>query len=272
MLINYEQHGGSSCKELTHSLSRTHTPLLLGQNQQSRYEYTQQLQTLASRIPLSPCHLPSELCDVVTPLRADIWSTELTSNPDQLFCQYIIRGLREGFRVGFNYESSQLRAKGCNLISASEHPEVVDDYLAVEKSVGRMGAIPQHLLSAIPLHVSPFGVIPKKAKPGKWRLIIDLSSPVGWSVNDGIEKELCSMSYVSIDQVVDCILNFESGALMAKIDIKQAYRNIPVHPDDRHLLAMQWRNEVLIDKSASIRPTISSTNFLCGGRCPSMDH
>ena len=56
------------------------------------------------------------------------------------------------------------------------------------------------------------------------------------------------MSYVSIDQVVDCILNFESGALMAKIDIKQAYRNIPVHPDDRHLLAMQWRNEVLIDK------------------------
>ena len=64
----------------------------------------------------------------------------------------------------------------------------------------------------------------------------------------GIEKELCSMSYVLIDQVVDCILNFESGALMAKIDIKQAYRNIPVHPDDRHLLAMQWRNEVLIDK------------------------
>ena len=118
----------------------------------------------------------------MTPLRADIWSKELTSHPVQLFCQYIIRGLREGFRVGFNYESSQLRAKGCNLISASEHPEVVDDYLAVEKSVGRVGAIPQHLLSAIPLHISPFGVIPKKAKPGKWRLIIDLSSPMGWSV------------------------------------------------------------------------------------------
>ncbi len=35
---------------------------------------------------------------------------------------------------------------------------------------------------------------------------------------------------------------------MAKIDIKHAYRNIPVHPDDRHLLAMRWQDEILVDK------------------------
>ena len=49
---------------------------------------------------------------------------------------------------------------------------------------------------------------------------------MGWSVNDRIEKELCSISYESIDQVVQCILEFEPGALMAKIDIKQAYRKM----------------------------------------------
>ncbi len=27
---------------------------------------------------------------------------------------------------------------------------------------------------------------------------------------------------------------------MAKADIKQAYRIVPVHPDDRHLLCVQW--------------------------------
>lgn len=32
---------------------------------------------------------------------------------------------------------------------------------------------------------------------------------------------------------------------MAKID---AYRNVPVHSDDRHLLAMQWDDEILLDK------------------------
>ncbi len=35
---------------------------------------------------------------------------------------------------------------------------------------------------------------------------------------------------------------------MAKIDIQHAYRNVPVHPDDRHLLAMRWKDEILIDK------------------------
>ena len=89
---------------------------------------------------------------------------------------------------------------------------------------------------------------PKKSKPDKWRLIIDLSSPGGWSVNDGIDKEDCSISYISIDSIVSHILKFGPGALMAKIDIKQAYRNIPVHPDDRHLLGMQWRDEILVDK------------------------
>lgn len=35
---------------------------------------------------------------------------------------------------------------------------------------------------------------------------------------------------------------------MAKIDVKHAYRNVPVHSDGRHLLAMQWDNEILVDK------------------------
>lgn len=35
---------------------------------------------------------------------------------------------------------------------------------------------------------------------------------------------------------------------MAKVEIKQAYRIIPVHPDDRHLLGAQWQGEVLLDK------------------------
>ena len=34
---------------------------------------------------------------------------------------------------------------------------------------------------------------------------------------------------------------------MHKLDIKSAYRNIPIHPEDRHLLGMQWRDKVFID-------------------------
>ena len=34
---------------------------------------------------------------------------------------------------------------------------------------------------------------------------------------------------------------------MAKVDIKSAFRLIPVHPADRHLLAMKWRDKLYID-------------------------
>ena len=35
--------------------------------------------------------------------------------------------------------------------------------------------------------------------------------------------------------------------MLAKIDIQSAFRLIPVHPTDRHLLAMQWDNYIFID-------------------------
>ena len=85
------------------------------------------------------------------------------------------------------------------------------------------------------LHISPFGVIPKGHQTGKWRLIVDLSSPHGESVNYGIDKELCTLSYVSVDNIVKTILTLKKGALMAKVDIKNAYRLLPVHPEDRLL-------------------------------------
>ena len=79
----------------------------------------------------------------------------------------------------------------------------------------------------------------EKHKPNKWRLIVDLSSPNGASVNDGIDKETCSLSYTSVDAVVEKILELGRGSLLAKLDIKQAYRMIPVHPQDTLLLGME---------------------------------
>ena len=99
------------------------------------------------------------------------------------------------------------------------------------------------------VHTSPFGVIPKKHKPNKWRLILDLSSPEGFSVNDGISKETSSLSYTTTDDVVEAILKSGKGTLMAKLDIKQAYRNIPVHPYDRLLLGMSWEGCTYADKT-----------------------
>ena len=37
--------------------------------------------------------------------------------------------------------------------------------------------------------------------------------------------------------------------MLAKLDIKSAYRIVLVHPEDRPLPAMRWRNRIFIDKT-----------------------
>ena len=36
---------------------------------------------------------------------------------------------------------------------------------------------------------------------------------------------------------------------MAKFDLKSAYRNVPVHPDDRGLLGMLWDDQLYVDST-----------------------
>ena len=84
----------------------------------------------------------------------------------------------------------------------------------------------------------PSGVIPKKNKPGKWRLIVDISTPQQGSVNNGIDFELSSLSRSSIDHLSALLVSEGRGSLLVKADIKEAYRRIHLHPEDQHLLGV----------------------------------
>jgi hypothetical protein len=53
---------------------------------------------------------------------------------------------------------------------------------------------------------------------------------------------------VSIDNVIECILALEQGSLLAKMDIKEAYHKIPVHPQDCHQLAVRWKGVTYVYK------------------------
>ena len=77
------------------------------------------------------------------------------------------------------------------------------------------------------VHLNRIGVIPKKHQIGKWRLITDLSHPEGASVNNAIDPALCSLKYVTVEQVARAAVSLGKGALIAKIDIKLAYRIVP---------------------------------------------
>ena len=76
---------------------------------------------------------------------------------------------------------------------------------------------------------------------------MDLSSPQGVSVNDGIDKQLSSLSYARIDPTARRVLEAGRSNLLAKLDLQSAYRVVPVPSDDRHLLGMRWNGQVCLD-------------------------
>ena len=124
------------------------------------------------------------------------------------------------------------------MVSALLNPQVIDSYLQSKVQKGRVaGPISQPPLPV--LHVSRFGVIPKHHQPGKWRLILDLSSSGGHSVNDGIVGEDYSLLYIKVDDIIAGIMRLGRGSLMAKFDVQNAYRIVPVH--------MKWRGAFYVD-------------------------
>ena len=211
------------------------------------YTYTADLLTL----DLCRCPAPtacSRLGRVQTPLVCQAWEAALAGHPNRAFARYVTRGIREGFRIGF-HRSRPLRSAARNMLSAYMHPEVIQTYLDKEGAAGRMlGPFSTQAVGVLPqLHVNHFGVIPKGHDTGKWRLITDLSYPLGLSVNDGIDPELCSLTYTSVDAVAEVAVSYPPGAVLAKVDIESAYRLIPVHPSDRPLQAMEWEGAVYVD-------------------------
>ena len=197
--------------------------------------YSRCISILASLPPVS----------AVTPLQAQQFSWELRLHPHWQKVDFVLDGIRHGFRLGFCH-TQRLKPAKTNKPSADQNPSVIDEYLAHEVSRGRVAG-PFEFPPLPNLQVSSFSVIPKRGQAGKWHLIVDLSSPISSSVNDGIDPEEFTLHYITVDQVIQLVSQFGPGALMAKFDVKAAYRNVPVHPSDRYLLGMKWRNCYYVD-------------------------
>ena len=109
-----------------------------------------------------------------------------------------------------------------------------------------IGPLPPCLASSV--HVSPMGLVPK-SQPNKWRVIVDLSSPQGKSVNDGIAPDRCSLHHALVDNAIEVIMGLGRSTLLVKLDLSSAYCIVPVHPDDQPLLGVAWQSCTYVDRS-----------------------
>ena len=186
-----------------------------------------------------PCCNKIKLCDIDFQLL-----NVLLEGYDENLRYYLFQGLSTGFRIGCQtFTPSDFVG---NHGSALEKHDVVSQKLDKEISLRRLAG-PFSIKPFTNFICSPIGLVPKK-EPNKFRLIHDLSFPKHNSINSHIPRELATVTYESLDTIVDFVASSGKGSLLAKADVESAFRNLPIHPDDYHKLGIFWENKYYYDK------------------------
>ena len=189
-------------------------------------------------IPVEFFPLPST---VECRLNLNLFSVLVQDYPESQVVEFLVSGFTEGFRVGFVGEVTKGRRKP--LTSSKQAESKIDEAIVKELNRGHTkGPFPVPPFSTY--HLSPLGGVPKP--DGTIRVILDLSSPRGSSINDGISKEAHTVKYAKFDEAVELATKGNS-VFMGKRDIRHAFRLCPVHPEDWPLLVYWWRGKYYVD-------------------------
>ena len=138
--------------------------------------------------------------------------------------QQLVDLLYYGFPLDFD-RSRQLKSMEIN--HKSDYHDHVSHYIAEELKHWAMygpfdeNPFPRHVSASLTRH---------KPNSDNRRVIVDLSWPVGQSVNDGVAKDrylktYFDLNYPSVDNIVDKLKQLGDSALLFKINISRAFRN-----------------------------------------------
>jgi hypothetical protein len=74
-------------------------------------------------------------------------------------------------------------------------------------------------------------------------------------------KTISTVQYSSFDKAISIVKKLEKNALIAKMDIKSAFRLLPVYPGDFNLLGFKIDSDYFIDKCMPMGCSISCSTF-----------
>ena len=158
--------------------------------------------------------------------------------------KFLVDGFRYGFKI--KHEGTLTEEEPDNDQSIRDYPQAAKEKIDGEVSKGRMMG-PFDTPPFEKFHVSPIK-LRKKVELGKFRLIHNLSWPYDeTSVNGGIDEKHKEVNYSSVHVAIKMIMKHEKGVVTRKTDIKDAFKLIPVHPDDHWKLGLKLQGKYYYD-------------------------
>ena len=157
---------------------------------------------------------------------------------------FMVDGFTTGFALGVRADYDLVRGKTRLHPAPLKLVEKLEEEVMKGRIIGPFDETP-----VADLHISPLHVIPK-ADSEKVRMIFNLSHPPKGSVNENIGEEMRSVSYCSVQDVGDCLqARYLPGQVwMAKVDLADAYRIVPIRVDDWKFLGICVNGKYYIDR------------------------
>jgi hypothetical protein len=161
----------------------------------------------------------------------------------------ILHAIEFGAPVDFEGDRTVPRRRPNHPIDPAHLPkvrQVIADDVAAGKKAGPIAQRPWPTVNGFPLMASPIGAVPKKGST-KVRVIHDLSAPKGGdSINGGIDDG--SLTIASFGHAARAVRRVGRGAWLVKLDVEAAYKQVPVRPEDWHLLGFEFEGALYYER------------------------
>ena len=166
--------------------------------------------------------------------------------------QFLVKGFSEGFTIG-HYGALNNTIVENDVSISLLHDEALEKVLK-EVNLGRIDGPFEGVPACFKddFHCSPCKIIPKKS-PGNYRLLHNYSYPYDQSaVNSNILDVYKRVRYESVRDAVKKICNYYPGLFMAKDDIEDAFRLLPLHYTEFKKLLFSIGDYVYCDLAGSM--------------------
>ena len=139
-----------------------------------------------------------------------------------------------------------------NHTGASEHPEALRKYIQKEQAQGAVMGPFERIPFQGKIGISPLSTRPKKDSDDR-RIILDLSFPIGNSINDGMIKDnylgfSAKLTFPKVDDFALRIYSLGKGCMMFKVDLSRYFRQLPLDPGDYSLIGYIIEGKIYFDK------------------------
>lgn len=178
-------------------------------------------------------------------LNMNKWRSYLRDYPDKHLCDF----LEYGWPMNYT-RYSPLQPTINNHTSALDHPSHINLYILTETQHGALLG-PFDVSPFLGYHTNPL-MTREKRDSDKRRIIMDLSWPIGASVNTGIPKDTYlgvpyKLKLPTVDDAISMIRAQGRGCYLYGLDLERAYRQLRSDPLDWPLLGLCWDSNLYFD-------------------------